>query len=238
MSKLAKLLTHPGLWRGDALAQVRSASVPSGFDRLDRELPGGGWPTGALTEILTSAQGIGEVSLVLPALARLAAEGRWQTWIAPPHQPYAPAITAAGIDLARLIVVRPAPGKDRGREALWALEQTLRMNVCGAVLTWLPATRPAVTYAELRRLQLAAEESEVFVVLFRPQQAEIDPSPAALRLALSPAGGGRLTVHILKRRGLAAEAPVTLDLKRLYALDRHLAPAAPARSVPAGVLLN
>lgn len=256
MTHLAKLLEHPALWRGNALAQVRSGSVSTGSDRLDRELPGGGWPTGALTEILLERQGIGELSLLLPALTQLAAAGRWQTWIAPPHTPYAPRLVASGIDLSRLIVVHPAAASGRHiaarddarlRNTLWSIEQTLRANLCGAVLAWLPhtaanqrnASRRAgaavanVHYTALRRLQLAAEATETVAVLFRPIHAAGEPSPAALRLSLSAAANGRLAVHILKRRGAAAEASVILDLKRPHAVDRHYAPAPAAGSLPA-----
>lgn len=256
MTRLAKLLEHPALWRGNTLARVRSGSVSTGSDRLDRELPGGGWPTGALTEILLERQGIGELSLLLPALTQLAAAGRWQTWIAPPHTPYAPRLMASGIDLSRLIVVHPAAPSDRRvtarddmqlRNTLWSIEQTLRANLCGAVLAWLPhaaadqrnarrRTGTATTnvhYTALRRLQLAAEATETLAVLFRPAHAAGEPSPAALRISLSAAANGRLAVHILKRRGVAAEAPVILDLKRPHAVDRYYAPAPAAGSLPA-----
>ncbi len=243
MSSLAKLLEHPALWRGNALAPVRTASIASGFARLDRELPGGGWPTGALTEILVARPGIGEVSLLLPVLAQLSAAGRWQTWIAPPHQPYTPALVHAGVALARLIVVNPAQGAAPSRDGakpshdvLWAMEQTLRSNVCGAVLGWLP--RRAISYAALRRLQVAAEESDVLVALFRPVEASREPSPAVLRLSVEPAAHGHLTVHLLKRRGLPAEAPFQLDLNRHHAVDRRHSAPAPARSVPAGEPIN
>ena len=65
---------HP-VWRGGGL--VSSAPVtPTGFVSLDRELPGGGWPAGALTELLVRHAGIGELQLVLPALAALSWAGK------------------------------------------------------------------------------------------------------------------------------------------------------------------
>ena len=70
---------------------------------LDAELPGGGWPATALIEILPQHEGIGELRILGHTLARLSNEGRSLAWIAPPHLPYAPALQAAGIDLARLL---------------------------------------------------------------------------------------------------------------------------------------
>ena len=159
----AELLSHPALWRGSELACVTAPSLPTGFPGLDAELPGGGWPTGKLTEILSAHEGIGELRIFGPTLAKLCARGRRLAWIAPPHRPYAPALAAAGIDLARIFIVRTR----NDRETLWAAEQALRANACGAVLAWHAAAK----YPELRRLQFAAEGSHALAVLFRPSRA-------------------------------------------------------------------
>ncbi|HEX2199608.1 MAG TPA: translesion DNA synthesis-associated protein ImuA [Burkholderiales bacterium] len=212
------LQRHP-VWRGGALSCAVPA-IPSGFAELDRELPGGGWPAAGLSEILAGREGIGELQLVLPALARLSWAGKRVVWIAPPHLPYAPALAAAGVDLAQLAVVQ-ARGR---RDALWAAEQVLRSATCHALLAWFPGAR----YQELRRLAVAAEAGRTWVALFRPLQAAHGASPAALRLSLEPAGEA-LGVHILKRRGAPAAAPLRLSLKRpVHALARTAlsAPAA------------
>ena len=213
MNALAAILrVTPAIWRGNALSRVASASVPTGFAALDAELPGGGWPTAALTEILPQHEGIGELRILGPALAALSAQKRTLVWIAPPHLPYAPALAAAGIDLARLIIVTTRSP----RETLWAIEQTLRSNACGAVLAW-PGN---IKYPELRRLQLAAEGNPVLAVLFRPPQAAAETSCAALRLDLKT-WHGELAVRILKRRGAALNATILLrHLPPTSSLDR------------------
>src|SRR5215467_9686682 len=121
------LLERRDLWRGDSLNRAGAPVVSSGFPALDAELPGGGWPAGALTEILPAHEGIGELRLLGPALASLSRRGLRLAWIAPPHLPYAPALAAAGIDLAKLVIVRTASH----RETLWAAEQALASNACG-----------------------------------------------------------------------------------------------------------
>lgn len=200
----AVLRQHP-VWRGGALTSAAPV-LPTGFPALDAELPGGGWPTGALTEILCNQQAIGELGLLLPALAALTTAGKRVAWLAPPHLPYAPALAAAGIDLTRLAVIR-APGR---RDALWAAEQVLRAASCHALLAWLPRAR----YAELRRLAVAAEGGRAFVVLWRPAEALHESTPACLRLALEPAAAGALAVRILKRRGAPLAAPLLVPVKR------------------------
>ena len=117
---LEDLLQRADLWRGNAAPPV--AGLPSGFAELDAQLPGGGWPVGALSEILIDRNGIGELQLLMPALARLTWADRWVTFIAPPYIPYAPALARAGVNLAHVLVVHSREASD----ALWATEQALR----------------------------------------------------------------------------------------------------------------
>jgi hypothetical protein len=224
----AVLHRHP-VWRGAGLARPAAPSVPSRYPALDRELPGGGWPAGALSEILCARQGVGELQLVLPALAALSqAQGRI-AWLAPPHLPYAPALAAAGLRLEFLTVVR-APGR---RDALWAAEQVLRAGACRALLLWLPRTG----YGELRRLALAAETGKSVALLFRPPQVAQESSPAPLRLALEP-DGEQLAVRILKRRGSHLTTPLRVPIPRpVHAVGGALLSPARARSQAARLCL-
>jgi cell division inhibitor SulA/protein ImuA len=197
----AALDQHPGIWRGAELARPARPGIVSGFAALDAELPGGGWPCGALTEILPQHQGIGELRLLGPALAQLTSQGKSIAWIAPPHLPYAPALAAAGIALERILIVKTAGDGD----SLWAAEQALRSAACGGVLAWPRDIR----YTQLRRLQLAAEAGRCLAVLFRPTRAAHEPTPAALRIALATCAGG-LALSILKRRGAPLSRPILL----------------------------
>lgn len=211
---LAAVLANPAIWRGGDCAP-EPAAVPSGFAALDAVLPGHGWPAAALTEIHLAREGIGEIRLLLPALMRLQRDGRDIVWIAPPHRPYAPALAAEGLDLARLLIVRCGTPHD----ALWAYEQALRAPECGAAFAWL-ATHDARV---LRRLAVAARDGGTFGVLWRRPGQHAQAASAALRLALAPQDG-RLAVHVAKRRGG--------DLARPLLLDIGTAPPLPAVSWP------
>jgi len=211
---LDELLRHPALWRardavcdGDAASQA--ARIPTGFTVLDECLPNRGWPSGALVEILCREPGIGELSLLLPALAELSRAQRWLAWIAPPHHIAVPALEARGVDPEQILLVRCA---SQG-EVLWAAEQALRSGACGAVLLWFQAmfsngARRTDGFRALRRLQLAAEAGNSLGVMFRDGAAARGASPAALRLALTPHERG-LQVDVLKSRG---GSPVTVCL--------------------------
>jgi hypothetical protein len=166
------LLRDRRIWQG-AVVAAPAAGTPTGCADLDEVLPGGGWPGASLTEILVEHHGLGELELVMPALARLSRGERDIVWIAPPFIPYAPALANADIDLERLLVVQAEPPAD----ALWSAEQALRSGSCAAVLLWAePSTR------WLRRLQLAAEAGSAWAVLFRKAEAQSRSSYATLRL--------------------------------------------------------
>jgi protein ImuA len=191
------LLTRQDVWRGHRVQRAQPA-LASGHAELDALLPGGGWPLGALTEFCCAQTGLGELSLLLPSLAHLSAQTRWLAWVAPPYPLYAPALSEAGIDPARCLLVEPPlPGlrhaPARAQQALWAGEQLLRGGACGAVLLWWDGEDANA----LRRLQLAAEAGQSLAVLFRPGTAAQRLSPAALRVRID-AGPA---LEILKCRG-------------------------------------
>jgi|SRR6516225_3675074 cell division inhibitor SulA/protein ImuA len=201
---LAAVLNHPALWRGGDCAP-EPAAIPTGFAMLDRVLPGGGWPRNALTEMALTREGIGEIKFTLPALARIQAERRLVVWIAPPYRPYAPALVAAGIDVARLCIVRCRDPRD----ALWSFEQALRAPECGAAFAWL------ATHDEraLRRLAVAARDGRAWGVLWRRPGQMARAACAPLRLALA-SQEGRLAVRVEKRRGADLAQPILIDLGR------------------------
>jgi hypothetical protein len=178
--------------------------IASGYPQFDRHLATEGWPAAALTEILVERPGVGELKLLMPALSALSqprndGEHRWLMWIAPPHIPYAPALSEAGVDLNRVMIVH---ANDR-MDVLWAAEQSLRSGNCAAVLAWVPRAQDKA----LRRLQLAAAQGDSFGVVFRPVRGAAQSSPAALRLMLTHDQQQR-TLHILKNRG---GRPATLN---------------------------
>ena len=193
--------------------------MSSGFALLDAALPGRGWPQGALTEMLLEREGIGEIRLTLPALARVQAQGRDVVWIAPPHRPYAPALAMAGLDLARLHVVHCRDPKD----ALWAFDQALRAPECGAAFAWLP------THDEraLRRLQVAAREGRTWGMLWRRPGQRGSATAAPLRLALSPHGRSPCRARVeTPRRGTAGAGA---DRRRQARMHARLRPSAAVR---------
>jgi hypothetical protein len=191
-ANLAQVLDHPGIWRRSSQRQPTVRALSTGMPSLDARLPGGGWPIGALSEILFENDGLGELELLMPALAAMTREHKRVIFIAPPYQPYAPALQAASVDLRFLHEIHAAPA-----EAAWSMEQCLRSGCCAAVVGWLPD----IDYRNLRRLQLAAETGDACAVLYRAAAHAGQNSPAALRLKVSNSHEATY-VDVLKSRGL------------------------------------
>jgi len=176
--------------------------IPTGFPSLDAALPGGGWSAGALVDIVTARRGIGELSILLPAMALLCDKGQQAVWIDPPCTPYAPALRQAGVNARHVLVVEPCRSDS---DVPWCMEKILRSASCGMALAW----PRQLDFRATRRLQLAAEAGGSLGILFRTT----DPgtSPAALRIRLSR-GGNTLEVRIIKARGTLGHTVLDLDI--------------------------
>lgn len=195
---LDDLLQQRRIWKAQPTPLPPSAQ-PTGHVALDALLPTGGWPESALSEILMPSEGVGELQLLWPTLARLTRSAERVVLVAPPHVPYPQAWQAAGVDLRWLAIIQAS-----GRDALWATEQCLRSGSCGAVLCWPQRADDRA----LRRLQVAAETGQTLAFAYRPMQEAINPSPAALRIAVDARPA---RVRVLKcRGGLPSSAAIPL----------------------------
>lgn len=172
----------PGLWRG---TQHRHWSTrTTGIAALDQLLLGG-WPVGALSQLVSNQPGQG-LRLLLPTLAALTRQGQTVALIGPPWIPYAPALHQAGVDLTRMLWVEPT-----GRERIWATEQLLRAGA--AALLWSAELEDAAA----RRLQLAAETEKTLAISF---VAATQSNVPAVRLRLRSRHPG-LSVSVERCRG-------------------------------------
>jgi hypothetical protein len=175
---------------------------PSGSVSLDAVLPGGGWQSGTIVELMPMSDGIGELRLLMPALAKVTQSERHVAMIAPPYIPYAPALLRHGLRLEHFWIIRAQSAAD----ILWSAEQTLRCKSFGAVLAWPSAIRDR----EVRRLQLAAEAGNSIGFVYRQPSAARESSPAAVRLRLQADATGQMSIDVVKCRG--ARAGMSVDI--------------------------
>lgn len=196
------------IWRGSATGVSPDQVVSSGFEELDKALPGGGWPIGNLIELLLPTEGLGEIGLLSRMLGQVTQTGRHVLLVSPPHTPYMPAWENLGMDSRRIMVVKVHTPAER----LWTLEQGVKSAAFGAILGWLSGMSQQAT----RKLQILARSAATLVFLFRPASARLEPSAAPLRILLHAARRHALSrtlrLHLLKRQGMPAGLPLYLTL--------------------------
>ena len=193
---LSTLFYARQVWRGRA-REVPVGDQPTGWRALDAVLPTGGWPEASLSEILLPADGVGELRLVLPTLARLTQGSRHVAIVEPPYVPCVAGWRQQGIDMRQVDIVAAAE-----TDVLWATEQCLRSGSCAAVLAW---PRHADDRA-LRRLQVAAVTGQALAFVFRDRVHLANASPAALRLELQAAPRPQLWVRKCRGGTVPAQA--------------------------------
>jgi protein ImuA len=191
-----KLITSQGgrlLTLGEALGEgpavvATSSDVPSfrtGLPALDALAPGGALRRGAVHEIL-SGPSDGTPLFFAMLLARAACTTSSIIWCDPARQLYPPALVAHGIDLDRLLLLKPK----NDAELTWAVGECLKCRGVGAVVAEVKP-RHGLTRLEARRLQLSAERGGGVGVLLRPAGKASAEHAAATRWLVRPAPGER-----------------------------------------------
>lgn len=180
------------LWRGSDKPCRNLNVLKTGFPQLDQLIQAGGWPIGISTELLLSESGIGELRLLLPALQQQQTQGH-SVWINPAFQPFAPSLTAQKIDISKLWLIKAHNLHD----VLWSCEQALLNKACNTVFCWLGDHR--VQGKDLKKLNLAAQDSQTWLVFFRDIKQLQSASPSPFRLSIDIDRFSRLLLNIHKQ---------------------------------------
>ena len=190
------------LWRADQLGSPVATVLGTGFAPLDAQLPGGGWPCHALSELLQPQASVAEWRLLAPAMRQVVANGLDVVVVGPPKHPHLPGLQRVGLDERRLVWIQAESPSER----LWTTEQLVRANSAGLLVTWLPQARPE----QIRRLQVYAQACDGPVFLCRPLAAANETSAAPLRIEARFGVDWELHLRILKRRGPSYEGVLRL----------------------------
>jgi protein ImuA len=190
------------IWRANELGQATTSVLSSGWAQFDAELPGGGWPRRAVTEILATQPSVLEWRLLSPALRQVVAAGGQIVVIGPGRHPHLPGLLHEGLDERQLVWIRAEAPSER----MWVTEQLIKSNSAGAIVAWLPQARQE----QLRRLQVCAQACEGLVFLCRPTAARHEASASPLRVHASVGLDWELKVNVFKRRGPVHDVELVL----------------------------
>ena len=205
------------VWRGTEVGAAPGRTLPTGFAQLDAALPGGGWPTQGLSEVLLAQSALCEWRLLAPALPGFVAGRNSRVYlVAPPKPPLAMGLAQLGLAPEQLVWIDVKAPAD----SLWVAEQLIKSDAAGALLVWLPQARPE----QIRRLQVQALHCDAPVFVFRPEAALRDASPAPLRVSVALGKSWGIELRIRKRRGASAD-----EVLHLRALPANLHSVIPPR---------
>ena len=258
----AALLDHPllregRLWQAGSLGSCQSTTLSSGFAALDAELPGGGWPSQSLCEILQPAGQHAEWRLLAPGLRRLFAGvpgGSPRTappllLIAPPFVPHGPGLQDLGLEAAHWVWInpdagpggpQPHPSQRRPHQGPYPY-QPQHQSLHQALWVTEQAIKSQAAGAvlawldgarpdQIRRLQAAALSSPAPVFLMRPDSVASQSSAAPLRLRLSqPASAQGLAPGLLEVVLIKRRGPAMVQPVQLHSLPPRLQHSLPAR---------
>ncbi len=189
---LEQIMLRGDTWRGELPATVSVSGVDTGFSILNQALATKGWPSKGLIEVCQLGFSHQEWHLFTPTLRDT--EGLI-VLVNPPMLPFAHALINAGIDIDRLRIVRSS----RAEDFVSSIVELCRTPVCAALLAWQQDLR--LTYTDLRKCLLAANEGTGLYTVFRPATAQQQSSPASLRLLVGIQADA-IAVTIFKQRGM------------------------------------
>lgn len=210
----------------DARGAREGAVLGLDWPELERVLPDHGFPRGVI-EIASpitkhGAMRGGATTIALSAMRAVhaglthAGVGRaWCAWITEAQAPplYAPAVAQAGVDLERLLIVRPSPADLARTVVRVAASGAFDLVVIDAPAGLDSAARSRRARVDgsvvIRKLALAAEETgTTFIVLTNLYTSRAVPWPVALRIEVERRPEA-IAVRVTKdRRGRASSQHV------------------------------
>lgn len=188
-----------------APSAAKAPACRTGLQRLDAQLPQGGWPVGAVTELCPTHADIGAFSVLVPTLARLTQQGRHVVLMGSDQLPELETLSDQGVRLRHVTILRAA---DTDRQ--WAMEQKLRSGEAAALVAWMPQ----LSERQVRRLQDAATAGQAMVMLFRNAGTRSLCRASTLRLVLRPGTDGLLDIEIVRAGGASGGHAVASGLRQ------------------------
>lgn len=201
-TNLEKLLNRSDIWRGNSYRPTPQTALGSGYKVINAALLNGGWPKSSLIEVCQKGLQLQEWLLFLPTLKT--ASG-YIVLLNPPAIPFCQAFVQANIDLDHIVIVET----NHKADFLASFAELARTEACEALFAW--QQNQVLSYTELRKCLLATNEGAGLCVLFRPENAQQQSSPAVLRLQ-SQITSTHIQIKILKQKGVLQQQPQIINL--------------------------
>lgn len=186
------------------------ATLRTGVAEVDALLPSGGFPLGQALELCGEVAS-GRTSLALRAVASAHRERRLCAWVDGPRELYPPAAAAMGVDLSRLLIVRPK----QPAQLAWTAVQLARSGAFACVVLDLnqglgstgKSSGLRLSLAEGKKLADAAFRGGTLLLLLSSPSA---PADGVTRMRTEALGSEGLAVEVLRSRqgGLGTRAVV------------------------------
>jgi recombination protein RecA len=227
LASLSPALVRAGVQLGGpSPADETATGLPFGIPELDGILPDRGLLRGGVVELAVAGSGTLGTALALAAIRSVQGEARtllaadqvpWCAFVDASGSLYAPGVLASGVDLSRLLVVRPEP-QAIGRVALKLAESGVFSLVVVDTVGTLGKPLPAAlgNFARVvRRLSMALDGTSQSVLLLTDETApRALPLPVAQRLVVARPALDKLAVRVAKDRRGRITPPRTLRWTR------------------------
>ncbi|MFL0798889.1 MAG: diguanylate cyclase [Agarilytica sp.] len=211
---LEQLLGRPDVWRGHSNTFIKNNTtnvIDSGYPKLNHALQHKGWPSACLIDVCQHYHA-GEWWLFHPAINHIiqASKGGHIALINPPALPFIRGLQQLNIDTHKIIVVRT----QNAQEFITSFVELSQSPASPIVFAW--PQQYAMSYTQLRKLQLSSQKHQGLYVLFRPYHAKEQSSPAGLRFVLRP-NEYDLQIQIFKQKGKLRESIISLAIPESWA---------------------
>jgi hypothetical protein len=140
------------------------ATLRTGIPAIDGLMPAGGFPLGKVVE-LSGEAAAGRITLALQAIAAATREKHLAAYVDGPGELYPPFAAGVGVDLDRLLMVRPkAP-----RRLVWTALQLARSGAFTCVALDLTHTGVQLSLPECKKLSDAAFKGGACILVLSPK---------------------------------------------------------------------
>jgi recombination protein RecA len=190
-----------------AAPRTHLAVLRTGVAAVDALLPGGGFPLGQVVELWGSAAS-GRTRLALRAVAEAHRALRLAAYVDGAGELYPPALSALGVNPARLLWVCPPGGPSSAErrpssQLGWAALQLLRSGAFVCVVLDLTHTGHRLPPQTTKRLLDAASHAGGLLLLLTPEET---PGDGSLRLRMTAGSRGVHVEVVRSRQGMTARS--------------------------------